>query len=577
MSVDAYATLRTQIGRKLGDPHGDVFDADTVDELLNEAQRDFAEQTKCLLNETVLSARENIETYNFPPDYLSFIRMEDEDGAEIGAVDWQWLLDQYGEDFRATTGDPLYVYSDLDRKGQFRFYPRPATSKIETAVTGDEQFMQPVNYPVDAGLFSRIASNGKDLAIVDNTNVHVFTQEFSNLSLRKTIAHGITVASGPTDIIIVGREYGGFISDDTVIWAVGKNIYFTTITGGATTLFGTHANNITKFYGAIGSDSGVTTGQYLLFADSTGIWSTDISSFSANQEVAIASPGQGACYGTPRNYIAIACGSNGIYTAEYDESTGLAVTQTSTTTTASLVATGSAEDTSDLYCIRTVTSRSIVQLSSGDVVHASVDNGGLWWDGEHLCVGATSGSSSRVVTLYDLAGDEVLEYTCPTTSPYTIYAMTCTYGTMAGCYGVMYYIDAGPAIWSTDTDRGAVVYVDGVTFDSEEGAVVDATDDDVPIVFETEEGAVTQWFSNTAAFRLWYHRYPQADMLEVTDERALVHYALWKAYDEDSELRNEVKSNLHRVEYERRVAEWLGDRFRGYLKGIRKRPRIYQF
>jgi len=145
MTVAAFSGLRDRVAQQVEDPDLQYYSADEIDGYLAEAQRRYARRTKCLRGETVLARRENTQTYTMPDDYLEFLRMEDDEGGEVLPCSWRDLYERYGSDFRDTTGDPRYVYADLDGAGGFRFYPDPGESLLATPTEPTTVFGSPLD------------------------------------------------------------------------------------------------------------------------------------------------------------------------------------------------------------------------------------------------------------------------------------------------------------------------------------------------------------------------------------------------------------------------------------------------
>lgn len=563
MAVAAFSEIRTNVRRSLADTGGDLYTDDQLDSLINDAQRDYAEQTLCLRGESVITARENIETYDFPADFLRFTRMESEAGVEILAKHWQWVLENYGENFRSTTGDPECIYSDLDNPRQFRFYPRPASDVRETAVTGTLQYMSVLNAKCGT-VYGMTASTGM-IILIDETYIHVFEEELSDLELVKSIAHGQTVNSVVGAILVRKPEDTTYYAEDTIVWTHDTKVYKTTVAGGTTTEFGTSASAITCLCGVIGqTTNSVSTRKYIIYTNAAGIVSTPSDAFLENTELAGITGLQATpSYAYPNAYCGIACGSDGAYQVACSVAGNLSVMQYWEENTQGIVS------TPDGYFYTT----SAGLVKDGSETELSDDAAAatpIFWDGSALYVEGGGVSYRGGLLKLDTAGTVLNHFRAKG------YQVNPTYSTGTALNGFAYLADSAD-IWATDTDLGAVFYIDDATFLPEEGAVVDITDDDAIMVIESEYGAITQLFSDTTAFRFWYARTPTEDELEIEDRRALEYYVLKEAFLDDTDLRNATKAAVFEKKYDLRVTERKAQDHRGNLSGMMKRPKQYWF
>ena len=132
MAVSAFATLRGQLREEIRDDFSLQWTDTALDEIINEAQREWALFTGALVGKIEITANER-GTFAAPVDFFEPLRMVTPDNRDVPIVSWRRLNADHG-DFRERTGDtPEAVCFDFDGYGIFRIFPRiPAGKKIGT-------------------------------------------------------------------------------------------------------------------------------------------------------------------------------------------------------------------------------------------------------------------------------------------------------------------------------------------------------------------------------------------------------------------------------------------------------------
>ncbi len=580
MAASEFSTLRASIARSFQDDDYDLFSEDDLDDLINEAQRDYAERTKALRSESVISSKENIEQYNFPADYLEFIRMEDDDGGKIIPKGWEWLEETYGEKYRDATGDPIYLYSDLDGDGQFRFYPRPDPTIEDAGTVFDAHLFQRINCPVTGDVHGIHAHSGRTF-VMDVTYIHVFTGTPDARNYTKSIAHGITLA-GPVSMIVA--EQSSVVSEDTLVWCEwgGSDIYKTTIEGEATSTFGT-STSTANMLPCINTEGA----PYIYWNTGSAIAYSSISSWSALTLAAVQCEQAieiNLVSDSNSGKLLAACGPDGIYRI-----TATGAAQVSTVNTSGIARIDSGLDTSGVYlsCLYNSEDR----LAAYDTLDDTVSNyiascttalrSFLWASNNMLYWGRDDVEVSALQRV-DLDGN-----TTPITgsgvAPVFYYSNSRILGRTTAIEGVLFLTYGNndttfeDIVRSTNNEVGAVVYIEGDSFESEAGAIYDIGDADNLIVFDGEVGAITQAFESATAYSLWYVRYPDTDLLQISDALALECYVLSRLWGMDSEVKSLTQAQLCWSQYMRRIAREQSRRAKGYLGSGLPRPVSYYF
>lgn len=606
MAVQAYAKLREAIRRRLNDPApGTFWQEDELDIHIANGIREWCERTKCLRAQSTVWSQATRDTYNMPPDFLELLRMEDEEGSELTISDFRALAEEFGTDFTATTGTPTHVYADLDGQGKFRLYPRP-TASIDVAATA----WTPGDLP-----FANMAVNGcicstrLYLYAIDATYVYRFNFD---LQLVRKVAHGAASVTAGSLIVATDNTDGGtYVARDTVFFSVGTKLYKMGPTDTSATLFGTSAETIRKIHAPSRRDA-----QFLLYSSTAKTYATATATYAEEEVSATFSALQvganmmdvGATYLASR-YFVMAAGSSGLVVAITNGSGTWTLTQVSATTTNGLHVFYPYSDTALITTVAPT-----VYLNYNGVLATAVVTGGV-------SPAATITSSTTVpsagvlsgrligldntvyVTRYDATANEQTiiridsgvvteEWYQPNLPGTLVVSMDMTrtccvggndyapIGLVSACLTYNSELTGATQDWAVSkSDVGEVVYADGVTFTQDEGIVVDVEDDSDATLFlmDSDEGAVTQWIEDTAAYTLQYVRGPHEDEQPLAATTGIEAFAVWQCLMNEDDRQNLAKADMHRQLYERELARALRQTDRGYLAGTPVRPRAYYF
>lgn len=132
MAVPAFADLRGKLREEIRDDFSLQWTDTALDEIINEAQREWALFTGSLVGKIEVTANER-GTFAAPVDFYEPLRMTTPDNRDVPIVSWRRLNADHW-DFRKRVGDiPEAVCFDFDGYGIFRIFPRiPAGKKIGT-------------------------------------------------------------------------------------------------------------------------------------------------------------------------------------------------------------------------------------------------------------------------------------------------------------------------------------------------------------------------------------------------------------------------------------------------------------
>ncbi len=561
MAVNAFTTIRSAIAKDLQDSTYTYWTEDEIDAWINEAQRDYAFHAKCLKAQTVISAKENIETYNFPNDYLEFIRMEDESGNDIVPTSWKSLLEEYGNNYRATTGTPENIYADLDGEGQFRFYPRPTTAIDSTPTAMTPYALQEMNWT--GGYIYGMYSAYGIIYVVDATYIYVYEGEVSALTLQKRIAHGQTITGNVVRMVIASPLDRTVITTPTLFWTIGTKMYTTVLNTGVTTLFGTASATIQ----AMGGFGNGGRSDYLSYAITGGIASTPSDSFSETIEVVTTVYQMTYYQGTGDGTVYAACDTK-LYSIA-PGGTPAEITISGVTSFKGVCANevdgllyvrNSSGGITSYNCVTGV----VTALTTENIIAAASE---LVFDGTYIW-GYKTALSITQVSHSDGSYRSFVETSASSSGVSTLDYAAC------GNDGIFYWAGSIISILSSDNEVGDVVYYGGTISAIESGIFADYEDTDNVIVFESDEGAVTTVYESSTAYPLWYARYPREDELEITNTKALKYYVMWKAYLRDGDTQNMPKAKLNFQLYQDQLGDAFQTRSKGYLSGNQTRPKV---
>jgi hypothetical protein len=129
-----------------------------------------------------------------------------------------------------------------------------------------------------------------------------------------------------------------------------------------------------------------------------------------------------------------------------------------------------------------------------------------------------------------------------------------------------------------DDECGEISYLDGVAFSGEQGIVFDVSEADDTTIFESEEGAVTQFIDGLDGVTLWYIREPAVDTLEIERPEPLVFFALWQCFIKENDMQNFAKAGVWEARYRREIELANRTRSKGFLNTTRAtRSKVVDF
>lgn len=119
----SYSRMRERVRGVLRDVHALLLDDETLDDLINESQREYALLSGSLTGEAEVTDTGN-GVWEGPGDWIELIRFSGIDGLDVPLYSWRKLQDDYG-DFREIAGDHVrYIIPDFDGFGRIRMFPK---------------------------------------------------------------------------------------------------------------------------------------------------------------------------------------------------------------------------------------------------------------------------------------------------------------------------------------------------------------------------------------------------------------------------------------------------------------------
>lgn len=122
MSVSSFNDIREKVRESIRDTYGLLWDDDGLDELINEAQREYAYFSGLLTGVAAIT----VNAYNLhaaPIDFIEPIKYLDASGYELPILSWRYLHNIY-PDFRTMTGTaPQGIIFNFDTYGSYRIFP----------------------------------------------------------------------------------------------------------------------------------------------------------------------------------------------------------------------------------------------------------------------------------------------------------------------------------------------------------------------------------------------------------------------------------------------------------------------
>jgi len=123
MPVSSFRELREKIRRAIRDTYGQMWDDPALDEIINEAQREYS-----ILAGSFIGTTDAIATADgicaCPADFIEAERFIGTDGEEKALFSWRYLAEMY-PDFRSVTGSEIRgIVTDFDGYGKYRLFPK---------------------------------------------------------------------------------------------------------------------------------------------------------------------------------------------------------------------------------------------------------------------------------------------------------------------------------------------------------------------------------------------------------------------------------------------------------------------
>ena len=531
MNTIEFEELIDQTLSTLGDSvEGSYWSRDEIARYLNEGQRDFVRRTQSLRGHSPIMAREDSDTYTLPEDCAEILRVEGTDGTQIqGTTSSQ--LGASVSDLQAQSGNPQYFYSDLVGSGFLQFWPRPDTDLVATPVQVKSSCLQPA--PVQTLDYARAitAGNGK-LFVVDDTYLYEFFEE----SLVRKVAHTISSWGTTTHLKVVANH--------SLSLQRGKVII---LSGASASVINTDDSVVTKVLPvAVDGLAEVHTGSgYFFWSGGGKIYSQDINLVLSSVDEGTYSPILGS---VTYSYV-----SSGIWVhdAYFVSDTGLyrirdsAITQEIADNNFSgIVFDGATFYIQDATKLKTWTvggSLSTTSLTSRLVAGLlGYSEGRLWFKDTLFNVVELVGTTETVCYAPYDAGIRDFENAALNGTIYSFFS----YSSPVTLIYQMGYLTE---------ECGAIVTIDDIDFDGDEGAVVDISGTLTEVDFNDEYGAVTTIVSAEKLAEIWYIRWPKPGHVEIEEPEALEFYAAYRAYRKDADRVDLMKAEANFRDYKTRV------------------------
>lgn len=583
MAVEAFEDIRRDARKVLQDDDKVYWTDDELDLYINEAQDEFCKKTRSLRAQTPITSRENQEVYTIPDEAIEVIRFEDVNGSVLQKTSSSALRVSDGDNFRTVIGNPSHVYSDLDGENKFRFFPRP-----KPPIDVGSHVVEPSILSLEPGFGNLMSLTTLDdkIFMVDERNILIVSDDLrtiraidhSSINLGTIGTHNITIPSAHR--LDTSLAFGTFLQfeDNPVLTAVkifkvDKFGTFTLLTTSADISAITigvplsrnaprhviYGNPINYFAANLGTGAETLLESVQIFQGAVDSFDTNKSYLALGTngvktvDVAISSPGPGSLVTlTTEKVFGISMffedpiGSNSRIFVNHDGTLG----EMNPTT-------------------GVITDTTVTGISKGST------SGQIYSDGVSIFAQRIVGAVSSIIEIQDGAVVRTYDSSAatPTSTPFMIHA-----GTVDGLF-----VQGGDPItpriaplYSTDLESGAIIQADLVSFDSDEGAVIDVFDDEDSIFFDSEEGAVVEIFDAEDQGTIWYARKPIKDRIEIRETRALTEYTLHRAFEKEFDQKNLVKASYHFVKFLDVVARENRRQLKGYIND-RSPVRTYFF
>jgi hypothetical protein len=586
VSKPTFEELRRQVRLQLQDAEGNYWTDDEIDKYFDEGQLEYVRKTKALRSEGSIYRKINNDTYALPDDCLEVIRIEDKNGDEIPRSSSDQISIGSGS-FRnrssnSSTTLPSFAYSDLDGLGGIRFSPRPNPSIEETSVV-----FQRTEYPYrlfGSGELEPTAGTVSDRALYkfDNDD-YIYGVEWTG------------TLPGPV-IILPGEDYrvyryvldddGATLKEDDV-WAVDL-----VITGGSNVSMTKLPQSPDRYYswsnrfffaetdlaapGTIYYFDGWKQAWNVFGNSAHGIPRELLARASSKQEYALLyyHTSDGKVIRTPADTFSetvLATGITSLYqwavtSAAYEEKVyfaagsgglyeidGLTVTQISTDRIYSCCVSDGV-----LYALVTNVGEDgkLMKLSGGSLVLEAEDasilenasSTGIYSDQGRIFIPRVA-LADVGCAVYDTRTKE-FEGTAFERGLTHLVVGTPWQGEGFALKDRLYKMQSD-YIYYTTRDEGAVGVIDDFFGADAYGGVNDiqSNDNDEIYAFSQEEGVISRVTVSSTGVHVFYVRKPQEGAVEISEPLALVHYALYKCYEKDSDQTSAAKSADHMAKF----------------------------
>ena len=122
MPVSSFSKIREMIRGEIRDGHGLLWDDAALDDIINEAQKEYALAAGSLTGSVTITAAGDV--FSAPEDYFEPVKFIGSDQREKPFFSWKYLHARY-PDFRKVSGtEPCGLITDFDGFGKFRIFPR---------------------------------------------------------------------------------------------------------------------------------------------------------------------------------------------------------------------------------------------------------------------------------------------------------------------------------------------------------------------------------------------------------------------------------------------------------------------
>ncbi len=571
-SLNNFDEITDRVLQDLKDKDANFWSRDEVFEYIHEAQLQYCEDTDYLRQESTIISKENREVYNYPEDIIKLFRAENSEGKKLELVDSEFLQKKFGNGFRTDTGTAQCLYSDLDGEGQFRLFPRPSPSIEDGGNEITQSFLQPISIHDDGTIVTpaKIVYNG-ELIVLRSSTIDWFDESYN---IVRSVTHGISLGTTPS--ITVVRGLNAQVSNPTensgvIFFSTGESsskIYRVGLDG-AVSLFASTTVTILHLLP-------ILAGNFITYTSSGSIYSSPLSSwsetneisgtirdFSFNEKVILVTSSTAGLIQITESFGSLSVGLSTVSVANSPNILGICSSRG--TFYANYQGTLYSVDISNLSSFVFTATSVATLINNSTSGHIQAGDNYIWTqtgtDDEILKIDITDFSIEATYTHVTDDGHSIL-----------VYSRDFHNNLITGSQNVDGY---GQQLYTTDNEIGGVVYVDGDTFDQEEGVVIDSIDPDQTVVFDGEFGAVVSIFESATSLILFYSREPKEGVIEVSDTRAIIEYVKYLCLEKTGDRKGLPKANYFLNKYEKRRKYQQSKSARGHNNNPRGTTPVY--